>query len=203
MMAKIVYGIVLVLALATVPAWAAQSGGVNQGPKYDASTETTIQGEVVETGASGLLGLGSVQEVTVKTDRESWPVILGPKNYLDTQNVKIEKGEKVTVIGSKVMIDDKPTIIAREVKKGNDVLTLRRADGTPVWTQTTNMQTQGQYPQAQTGSDQGSSGETGQAQGGGMSDQGQQGTSPSSGSQGMEQGSLTPTPISTPAEGGY
>ena len=58
---------------------------------------------------------------------------LGPVWYIERLDIKIKKGDKVGVKGSRVMMRDKPTIIAAEVKKGDEVLILRDEDGIPVW----------------------------------------------------------------------
>jgi hypothetical protein len=47
--------------------------------------------------------------------------------------VKIEPGDRVEITGSRVTVEGKPTIIAAEVRKGDEVLQLRDAAGVPVW----------------------------------------------------------------------
>jgi hypothetical protein len=140
---KIQATMVVVLLLAA--SGLARLAGADE-PRYDASTAVTIEGEVVELGTggvAGLLGMDHNEKVTVRTDQESLPVILAPKSYLDTQNYKVEKGERVTVTGSRIMLDEKPTIIAQEVKYKNNVLHLRAKDGTPLWTAPVGVQTPG------------------------------------------------------------
>jgi len=68
-----------------------------------------------------------------KTDKETISVHLGPAWYMDNQDVQIAVGDKVEVKGSRVTLDGKPTLIAAEVKKGDEVLTLRDANGFPAW----------------------------------------------------------------------
>jgi hypothetical protein len=60
-------------------------------------------------------------------------VHLGPQWYLENQDVKIEPGDRVEITGSRVTVQGKPTIIAAEVRKGDEVLQLRDAAGVPVW----------------------------------------------------------------------
>jgi hypothetical protein len=65
---------------------------------------------------------------------ETIPVHLGPKWYLENQDVKILPGDKVEVTGSRVTFKEKPAIIAQSVvKEGVEVLRLRDAKGNPAW----------------------------------------------------------------------
>ena len=72
-------------------------------------------------------------KLTVKTEKETVSVQLGPGWYLENQDVKIEPKDKVEVRGSRVTFFGKPAIFAAEVKKGDQVLKLRDDDGFPVW----------------------------------------------------------------------
>lgn len=42
-------------------------------------------------------------------------------------------GDKVEVTGSRITFQDKPAIIAAEVKKGDEILKLRDGNGFPAW----------------------------------------------------------------------
>jgi hypothetical protein len=70
---------------------------------------------------------------TLKTEKETIPVHLGPSWYLEKQAVTIAAGDKVEVTGSRITYQGKPTIIAAELKKGGQVLKLRDATGVPAW----------------------------------------------------------------------
>ena len=72
-------------------------------------------------------------ELMVKTDKETIPVHLGPAYYIERLDVKIEKGDKIEVKGSKVTIFGKPAIIAGEIKKGDSILKHRDDAGIPIW----------------------------------------------------------------------
>jgi hypothetical protein len=50
-----------------------------------------------------------------------------------SQQFQFAKGDAITVTGSKVRIAGQDVIIAREIKKGDQVLTLRDAKGFPLW----------------------------------------------------------------------
>ena len=69
----------------------------------------------------------------MKTDRETLPVHLGPRWFLDNQDVMIEKGDQLKVKGSLITFEDKPALIAAKIEKGDDILQLRDDDGLPVW----------------------------------------------------------------------
>ncbi len=101
---------------------------------YNNSTVETITGRVV-----------SVDEVTpvststrgvrlmVTTPQEELSVMLGPSWFVANQDARIEPGETVQVTGSRVVIEGRPMIIAREVTKGDMVMRLRESDGRPLW----------------------------------------------------------------------
>lgn len=100
---------------------------------FDVNTVQTIKGEVINietiTGKRGPSGV----HLTLKTAEGEIPVHLGPQWFLYKQSVKIEKGDQIEVTGSKITYEDNPAIIAQEVKKGNEVLTLRDKSGIPIW----------------------------------------------------------------------
>ncbi len=59
---------------------------------------------------------------------------LGPDWYVNQQKTKLHVGDQVTVVGSKIMLDHRGSIMARKViVNGNDVLLLRDLKGVPFW----------------------------------------------------------------------
>jgi hypothetical protein len=114
------------------------SGGWGPGTQYnkmyDPKTVETISGEVTSvdpiTPGKGMRG-GIL--MTVKTDKDTISVHLGPSWYIENQDIKIEPKDKVEVKGAKITFGGKPAIIAAEVKKGDEVLKLRDDSGFPVW----------------------------------------------------------------------
>ena len=102
-------------------------------PTFDPATVKTITGEVTDvSGLQSQVGLAPVQ-IKVRMEKETLPVVLGPSDYLDTQNTKIQKGDQVEVTGSRVIQNNRPMLIATQVKKGDQTLKLREHDGTPLW----------------------------------------------------------------------
>ena len=78
-------------------------------------------------------GMSYGVHLTVKTDKETIPVHLGPAWYIENQEMKIAAKDKVEVKGSRITLKGKPALIASEVRKGDEVLILRDANGFPVW----------------------------------------------------------------------
>lgn len=110
------------------------SMGTPYGKMYDSKTVETIGGEVVSVNKfTPMRGMTSGSCLTLKTEKETIPVHLGPESYIENQAVKIKPKDKIEVKGSRITFDEKPAIIAAEVKKGDEVLKLRNEDGMPVW----------------------------------------------------------------------
>jgi DNA/RNA endonuclease YhcR with UshA esterase domain len=101
---------------------------------YDPKTVETLSGEVVSVDKiPNTKGRGYGVHMTLKTDKETISVHLGPGWYIEKQEVKIKPGDKVEVTGSRITYEGKPAIVAAEVKKGDDVLKLRDENGFPLW----------------------------------------------------------------------
>jgi hypothetical protein len=101
---------------------------------FNPKTVETISGEVVNVGKITPNKCSSYGiHLMVKTDKETISVHVGPGWYIENQDTKIEPKDKIEVKGSRIIYEDKPVIIATEIKKGGDILTLRNAKGFPVW----------------------------------------------------------------------
>lgn len=114
------------------------SGGWGPGTPYnrmyDPAKVETISGTIESVGtAVPMKGMYAAVALTLKTDKETIAVHLGPEWYIGRLDTKIAKGDTVEVKGSRVTLADKPAFIAAEVKKGDNVLVLRDSAGTPVW----------------------------------------------------------------------
>ena len=103
-------------------------------PKYDVSKEVKIKGSIEDvkemTMAKGEAGV----HLMVKTASETIEVRLCPSGYLKDFDASFAKGQQVEVTGSRVKVDDKEIILAREVTQGNNTVVLRDNKGNPVWT---------------------------------------------------------------------
>jgi hypothetical protein len=108
--------------------------GTPYGRMYDPQTVETIGGEVVSLDTiTPMKGMNYGVHLTLKTDKETISVHLGPGWYVENQDVEIAPDDKIEVKGSRITFEDKPALIAAEVKKGDSVLVLRDASGFPVW----------------------------------------------------------------------
>ena len=103
-------------------------------PGYDPKTVETVQGKVLSVEKTNLLGQrGHGVHLTLQKGAATITVNLGPASYLAKQTVQIGANDAITVTGSLVMMNGKPALIAAQIKKGDDVLKLRDANGIPAW----------------------------------------------------------------------
>ena len=135
-----ILGAAALLIVGAVSVAIAQMPGSGQrgAPMYDIKTETTINGTVesVETvtgtGGRGRHALGGTHLV-MKNDKETIEVHVGPTAYLTEKGMTFAKGDTLEIVGSRVTIDNKPVVIAKQIKKGDNTWTLRDASGRPLW----------------------------------------------------------------------
>ncbi len=99
---------------------------------FDPKSVTTLQGDVesVQTGG-GRRGQGVF--LTLATGSEKLQVVVGPSFYLEQQPMKLAQGDKVEVKGSRTTWSGRPVMIAQEIRKGDQVMILRDAEGVPQW----------------------------------------------------------------------
>jgi hypothetical protein len=122
--------IVIAVAVAGLLSASSVSGQRN----YDPKTVETLEGKVLSIEkATHSQGRNYGVHLALQTDKEIIAVHFGPSWYIDRQSPKIETNDTITLTGSRVSINGKPTIIAAQVKKGDDVLKLRDDQGTPAW----------------------------------------------------------------------
>lgn len=104
------------------------------GGRYDPQTVETVSGEVISVDeiAYGRARYHGVHLV-LKTDKGELSVHLGPSWFVDHKPMKVARQDVIEVTGSRVMYEGKPALLAAEVRKGNESLQLRTADGVPLW----------------------------------------------------------------------
>ncbi len=102
-------------------------------PKYDPTTETKIKGIVTELKLVPPSGGKPIVYVAVKSGADAVEVFLCPKKFLDDMGIIFKTDEELEVMGSKVKQDGADLILAREVGKAGETLTLRFKDGKPAW----------------------------------------------------------------------
>jgi len=128
---------VLALPIASAAQISPQGPGRgDQAPRYDSSTEVTLRG-TVETvkqvddvrGRRSLTGT----HIILKTAQETVEVHLGPTTFLNEQKLTLSAGDAVEIIGSRVKVSGSDAVIAREIRKGTQTVTLRDEKGIPKW----------------------------------------------------------------------
>jgi hypothetical protein len=120
---------VVIVAVAT-DAYAQRGGGRN----YNPATETTVTGTVesVENMPSPGRGGGGLH-LKLTPPSGAIEVHVGPSSFVASNNVMFAKDDTLTVVGSKVTMAGREVLIAREITKGDQVLTLRDVKGFPLW----------------------------------------------------------------------
>ena len=127
-----------IFAIAVVLACSSMALGQGRGPgkgmsNYDPKTEVTVKGTVEEVqqqqGKHGWMGT----HLLLKTNSGSLDVHVGPSEYISENHFSFAKGDEIEVTGSKVVMQNKDTLLAREIMKDGKTLTLRNAQGIPAW----------------------------------------------------------------------
>jgi hypothetical protein len=110
------------------------NSGVRGNRFYDTTTVVTISGTItaIDTVAPSNRMAGGIH-LTLKNDKETIPVQLGPSTYMEQQSVKLAVNDSIDVRGSRVTFNDKPAIIAATITRGTDTLKLRSDNGIPLW----------------------------------------------------------------------
>jgi hypothetical protein len=101
--------------------------------KYDPATEATVKGFVEEMKLDSPKGGKPVAYLLIKQGENKTQIFLCPKSFLDEMGVSFSPGDDVQVTGSKVKQDGADVVLAREVVKSGDKVTLRFNDGKPAW----------------------------------------------------------------------
>jgi hypothetical protein len=106
-----------------------QHGQMNSNGQMGQMGNMGQMGQMGQMGHRGHMGL----HLTLKTDSESYTVLVGPAQFVKDKGFTFAKGDQIEVTGSKVKFGDGDALIAREIKKGDKILTLRNAQGIPDW----------------------------------------------------------------------
>jgi DNA/RNA endonuclease YhcR with UshA esterase domain len=125
---------VLLVAIATTTAAQKSEAGVAV-PKYDPAAEATFIGTVEQIRdrqcpVSG--GMGSHLILSLSPG-QTIEVHLATAKFVKTYEFVFNKGDVVTVVGTKVQFEGVETIFAREVTRGDSTFVFRDKDGTPIW----------------------------------------------------------------------
>ena len=129
---KLIFQFVISILVMGLPL-AAFAQGARGMRNYDPKTEVTVKGTVEDvqeqTGRHG----GKGTHLLLKTESGALPVHVGPSGYIAKKQFSFAKGDQITVLGSKVTIAGKETLLAREVTKEGKTLVLRNPQGIPEW----------------------------------------------------------------------
>ncbi len=116
-------------------------GGIAIGERirmYNAQITTTVKCVISEVGQvdhvwGPMKGKSYGVNLTVRTDKETLTVYLGPSWYINRQDIEIGKNDIIEVKGCKKIYNGEFVIVAQEIIKNNKVLILRDNDGNPLW----------------------------------------------------------------------
>ncbi len=101
---------------------------------YNFQTTETFDGEVISLdNFPSRRGTFEGTHLMVKTNKETIEVHIAPSWFLAEQDFDLTPQDKITVIGSRINLDGKEAIVAREIQKGDRTLTLRDENGFPMW----------------------------------------------------------------------
>jgi sporulation protein YlmC with PRC-barrel domain len=109
---------------------------------YDAQRVQTLEGTITDVSsfapsAQAAPGL----TVTIRTaEGQSRVVHLGPVAVMRQQDLQLEQGDRIRVMGSQAQFQGQQVIIARQVQKGDQALLLRNEQGQALWRQTQDQQ---------------------------------------------------------------
>jgi sporulation protein YlmC with PRC-barrel domain len=123
----------------SVPAGELRGGGwgvdTPYGRLYDPAKEQTISGQVVSIEPSAPMpGMAPGMQMLVQTDDgKSTRVQVGPAWYLERQDLDVKENTHVQVTGARAELEGQPVLMAREVQFDGQLVTLRDAQGMPMW----------------------------------------------------------------------
>lgn len=131
---RVILFAMVTLSMAVSIGYAQKRKGQMHGmPRYDTATEVTLRGTITQVEThKGRMGWEGTHLV-VSFDAETLTVHVGPSNYLTQQEFSFVSGDQIEVTGSRIKLEGTDVLIAREIKKGEKVLTLRNSQGIPAW----------------------------------------------------------------------
>lgn len=122
--------IVMILAACFASSASAQgSAGRYYNPNTEIAAKGTVEKVTNVTNGQGWYGV----HLTLKSQDRTYDVRLGPSDFISQSNFAFAAGDQVEVWGSQIGSNTSGTIIARAIEKNGQTLTLRDADGFPVW----------------------------------------------------------------------
>ncbi|HYE24353.1 MAG TPA: hypothetical protein VEG32_04055 [Clostridia bacterium] len=121
-----------VIALIALFSYAVQAQGVRKPPKYEKASEVTLKGTVEEVKL--IPGPDEGAHFVLATADGPILVHVAPEKFLkEIVDTTFHKGDLVEVVGAKIKAEEGPEVLAKEITRDNNTLTLRDPSGTPVW----------------------------------------------------------------------
>lgn len=122
-----------VIALIALFSYVAQAQEVRKPtPKYEKASEVRLKGTIEEVKL--VPGPEEGAHFVLKTTDGSILVHVAPEKFLkEIVETTFNTGDMVEVVGSKIKAEEGPEILAKEITRDNNTLTLRDPKGIPVW----------------------------------------------------------------------
>jgi uncharacterized protein YdeI (BOF family) len=133
---RVVLGTLLLLLPAIASRMMSQEKNTPPHPSYtyDLAKQQTMRGWVVETKDFQCPVTGTVgSHIVLKTETGNVEVHLAPASFMKQYEINIRKDDNVTIIGSRIMFDGKPALIAKSVAIGRETYNFRDPSGRPLW----------------------------------------------------------------------
>jgi DNA/RNA endonuclease YhcR with UshA esterase domain len=127
--ALLVIATILILSGAMLSAQ--RTGSQTIGQKYDLTTEVKLKGIVDEVKV--IPGPAEGIHLMLKSGTETMLIHVAPETFLKEMDVSFNKGDQLELLGSKIKVDGQDEVLAREITKDGNQLTLRDKKGMPIW----------------------------------------------------------------------
>ena len=134
----ILFSLIFIAILLTETNYTQQRMQENQGIGYNrlygVSNVETFTGIVLNVNTFNPDGyIRNCIRFNLKTKDETITVHIGPSWFLDYMKFSIKEGDKVIVEGSMIVYNNKPAVIASNIKTNNTEIELRNSEGFPLW----------------------------------------------------------------------
>jgi DNA/RNA endonuclease YhcR with UshA esterase domain len=118
-----------VAALIVLLASTLGSAATSPAPEYDKSAEVKVKGVIEDVK----IATDHSIHLMLKNGKGPLEVIVAPEKFLKEMEIIFAKGDTIEVVGSEFLLDGNAIILAREVTRNADVVTIRDEKGKPVW----------------------------------------------------------------------
>lgn len=103
-------------------------------PRYDPESEIRMKGVVVDASDYFCPASGEAEShLVLQTQDGTVEVHLAATRFIKQYRLTFTQGEKVEVLGSRIILDGREALLAREISRGEEVFVFRDANGKPLW----------------------------------------------------------------------